>query len=179
MEPRSASPRIVHSQKTNQLVGRNAIGVLRLDERRQSVGQLHFGLEDVEARHGARFVAILLVFDLLLQQRHVLLLGDDQRAIEDDLVKLVDDLRDNVVDRRAKAEKRAVVSCDSAFDAIIRRAAVEDELGALKLNVPALILNREAALLKTIRSVGRRWELGISPMMGLALPRPLVVNASA
>ena len=55
--------------------------------------------------------AILLVFDLLLQQRHVLLLGDDQGAIEDDLVKLVDDLRDNVVDRRAEAEKRAVVSC--------------------------------------------------------------------
>ena len=64
--------------------------------------------------------------------------------IEDDLVKLVDDLRDNVVDRRAEAEKRAVVSCDSAFDAIIGRAAVEDELGALKLNVPALVLNRGA-----------------------------------
>ena len=110
-----------------------------------ALASCNFGLEDVEARHGAGLVAVLLVFDLLLEQRHILLLGDDQRAVENDLVKLVDDLGDNVVDDRAQAEKRAVVGCASRLDAGNGRAAVEDELGRLKLNVPRLVLDRAAA----------------------------------
>ena len=141
--------RIVHAKKPNELVGGNAIGILSLNQRRQGIGQRHFGLQDIETRHGAGLVAVLLVFDLLLEQRHILLLGDDQRPVEDDLIELVNYLRDYVVDDRAQAEKGAIVGRAPGLDAGNGRTAVENELGRLKLNVPRLVLHAvEAAVAK-------------------------------
>src|SRR4029077_21247649 len=75
-------------------------------------------------------------------------LGDDESPVENDLVKLVDDLRDNVVNGRAQAEKCAVVGCASALDSVKSRAAIEDELGGLELYVPRLVLDGAATVPK-------------------------------
>ena len=136
--------RIVHAKKPDELVGGDTVSVLSLNERRHGIGKRNFGLEDVETRHGAGLVAVLLVFDLLLEQRDILLLGDDQRPVEDDLIELINDLRDYVVDDRAQAEKGAVVGRAPRLDAGNGRAAVENELGRLKLNVPRLVLDGAA-----------------------------------
>ena len=112
------SPRIIHAKKPYELVGGNAISILSLNQRRHGIGKRNFGLQDVETRHGAGLVAVLLVFNLLLEQRHILLLGDNQRAVEDDLIELINYLRDDVVDDRAQAEEGAVVGRAPGFDAV-------------------------------------------------------------
>ena len=133
--------RIVHAKKPDELVGGDTVSILSLNQRRHGIGKRNFGLEDIETRHGAGLVAVLLVFDLLLEQRHILLLGDNQRPVEDDLIELINDLGDYVVDDRSQTEKRAIVGRAPGLDAGNGRAAVENELGRLKLNVPGLVLD--------------------------------------
>ena len=147
-----------------------------MNERRQRVGELHLGLEDIEAGNGAGVVAVLLVLYLLLKQRNVLFLSDDERTVKNDLVELVDDLRDDVVDGRAQAEERAVVGRGAAFDSIKGRSAVEYELSGLELNVPALVLNAAVAAAVNMMRVGLPpFGFGISPTVGPWL-LPVVVS---
>jgi hypothetical protein len=105
-------------------------------------------------------------------------LSHDKSSVQDDLVKLVNNLGDDVVDRGAQAEKRAVVGGASSFDSIEGRSAIEDELGGLKLNVPRLILNAAIGVREDDSGGPAAVWVRISPIVGPWV-WPLVVNDSA
>ncbi len=115
--------------------------VLGLNEGRLGIGKLYLRLEHVEAWHSAGIVSALLVGDLGLVKGHLLLIGDDECAVENDLVELLDDRGNRGVNGLAQRVVGNLFGEFSGLDICRGSPAVIDKLASLKLNIPALVIN--------------------------------------
>ena len=78
--------REIVAEQVREVVFGDAVIVARLDQRRPLVGHGHLGAQHVEMRHGAGIIAMLLVFEFLLQQFHRRLAHGDLLRGEQDVV---------------------------------------------------------------------------------------------
>jgi len=142
--------------------------ILCLNERRQGICELNLSLQHIESRDRAGIIAALLVSDLGLVEGYLLLIGNDQCAIKDDLVKLLDDGGDGGVDglaERVVGDLLGKLRCNRVGN---RLAAIVQKLGSLELDVPRIrvcrgIQGAEALAQRGHLSVG---QLGLLPLKG-------------
>ena len=106
----------------------NAIVILGCDQLRDLVFKCALGLEDVELRNGTCLIAALLVFQLALEKVHRFLLNLHQCLIEQDLIELRTDRRDDRVYRVAQRIVSLVFVDQRRSTRRNRRTAVPDQL---------------------------------------------------
>ena len=146
--------RVVHSEESDEAIHGDAVGVFCLDERGLGVGEGDFGLEDIEARDGAGLVAVLLVFELLGEEVHGLLVRDDEGAIENDFEEVGFDLGDDGVDDGAEAVVGFDFIGDRGADARDGGAAIVDELGEFDIDGETFVVGRGAEVLDGLQFRG-------------------------
>jgi len=148
------SGRVVDTEQADEPIHRHAVVILGLDKRRFRIGKGDLGLEDIEARHGAGLVAVLLVFELLGEEIDGLLVGDDEGAIEDDFEEIDLHLRDNIVDHAAQAVVGLLLVREGRPDAGNHSAAIVDQLGEFHIHAPSLVVDIDSAEIDIVDLTG-------------------------
>ena len=116
-----------------------------MDERWLGIGQSNLGLKYVEARHGAGLVAVPLIFQLLGEEVHGLLVRDDERPVEDDLGEVDFHVGDHLVDCGSKLEVGTMLTRNRRSDARNGGSAIIEELVKLEIDIPNLVIHVRAA----------------------------------
>src|SRR5206468_10680936 len=107
--------------------------ILRGDQLRNLIVQRHLSLQHVEAWNCSRFEAVLLVFQLTLQQVHGLFLHFDKLSIDHDLVELRFHSREQLVQNIAEREVGTVPLKESSPD-LLESGAITNHLCSDKID---------------------------------------------
>ena len=130
---------IIHPKQADEPIHGNAVIVLGLDEWRLGIGQRNLGLQHVETGHCTGIIAVLLIFQLLGQEVHRLLVSDDERAVQNNLGEVDFHLGDHLVNDGPKLEVGSVLAGDRGADTGNGGAAVIEELSEFQVDIPHLV----------------------------------------
>src|SRR5262249_11463108 len=133
---------VIQPDGFGELEQRNTIIVSSRNKRWLLIGQRNLRLQNVEARDGSRFEAILLVLQLLFKEMDGLLLYPDQRTVENNLVKLLAHRGNDAIDRVAECEDTGITREVGPADRGNDRAVVK-QLGSGQRKIVGIVGHRD------------------------------------